>query len=108
MGAYGAALYGRKARPQKQGQVQHRAGRRGAGEFPSRPVSEVRRCGNHCQLTVNTFADGRRFISGNRCDRPVTGKAETPASNLYAYKQQLLAPTSPCPARAERSASRCA
>ena len=35
-------------------------------------------CGNHCQLTVNTFADGRKFISGNRCDKPVTGKSEDP------------------------------
>ena len=48
-------------------------------------------CGNHCQLTVNTFADGRKFISGNRCDKPVTGKSEDNSLNLYAYKQQLLA-----------------
>ena len=42
-----------------------------------RPVSvKCGGCGNHCQLTVNTFADGRKFISGNRCDRPVTGKSE--------------------------------
>ena len=29
-------------------------------------------CGNNCQLTVNTFADGATFISGNRCDRPIS------------------------------------
>ena len=47
-------------------------------------------CGNHCQLTVNIFADGKRFISGNRCDKPVTGKAADDELNLYAYKLQLL------------------
>ena len=40
-------------------------------------------CGNHCQLTINTFADGRKFISGNRCDKPVTGKSEDNSLNLY-------------------------
>ena len=52
-------------------------------------------CGNHCQLTINTFADGRKFISGNRCDKPVTGKSEDNSLNLYAYKQQLLASYKP-------------
>ncbi len=28
-------------------------------------------CTNHCSLTVNTFDGGRRFISGNRCSRPL-------------------------------------
>ena len=47
-------------------------------------------CGNHCQLTVNVFADGKRFISGNRCDKPVTGKATDEDLDLYAYKLKLL------------------
>ena len=56
-------------------------------------------CGNHCQLTINTFADGRKFISGNRCDKPVTGKSEDNSLNLYAYKQQLLASYKPVPGK---------
>ena len=47
-------------------------------------------CGNHCQLTVNVFADGKRFISGNRCDKPVTGKANNEDLDLYAYKLKLI------------------
>ena len=31
-------------------------------------------CTNHCNLTVNTFDDGSRVISGNKCERPVIGK----------------------------------
>ena len=47
-------------------------------------------CGNHCQLTINVFADGKRYISGNRCDKPVTGKATSDDLDLYAYKLKLL------------------
>jgi badF/badG/bcrA/bcrD ATPase family protein len=36
------------------------------------------------------FADGKRYISGNRCDKPVTGKATNDDLNLYAYKLKLL------------------
>ncbi len=54
-------------------------------------------CGNNCQLTVNTFADGATFISGNRCDRPITGKADDGAWNLYAYKRKLILGYKPVP-----------
>ena len=40
--------------------------------------------------SVNTFAGGETFISGNRCDRPVTGKADSGERNLYAYKRKLI------------------
>lgn len=89
MGAYGAALYGR--------------GKAGAGhrsslldaqqlaDFRQETRSEIcGRCGNNCQLTINTFADGATLISGNRCDRPVTGKANTGEENLYEYKRKLI------------------
>ena len=36
------------------------------------------------------FADGKRYISGNRCDKPVTGVAGSDELNLYAYKLNLL------------------
>jgi len=47
-------------------------------------------CGNHCLLTINTFADGDRLISGNRCDHPVTGRTSDEHLNLYAYKLNAL------------------
>ncbi|MBQ8135897.1 MAG: 2-hydroxyacyl-CoA dehydratase, partial [Clostridia bacterium] len=46
-------------------------------------------CGNRCHLTVNTFSDGRRYIAGNRCERPVTGNVKA-RMNLYAFKRELL------------------
>ena len=89
MGAYGAALYGQK---------QAEPGRRSTLLTPAQLRAfkqEVRNvkcngCGNNCQLTISNFARGKRYISGNRCERPVTGKAGNDDLNLYDYKLKLL------------------
>ena len=47
-------------------------------------------CENHCRLAVNDFGGGRRFISGNRCDRPGAGGRQQSGLKLYAYKQEKL------------------
>ena len=48
-------------------------------------------CTNHCLLTVNLFSGGRRFITGNRCERGLgKEKIENPAPNLYDYKRHRL------------------
>ena len=46
-------------------------------------------CTNHCALTVNTFDGGRRFISGNRCSRPL-GEEPHHLPDLMRYKYQKL------------------
>ena len=100
MGAYGAALFGLR-----QSQKAHKTASAMMNEqeleaFAQKVVSvKCGGCGNHCQLTVNTFADGRKYISGNRCDKPVTGKSADDSLNLYAYKQQLLAEYKPVPGK---------
>ena len=89
MGAFGAALYGKsKAVP---GTVSTVLTEQQLKDF-TQTVKTVQcgGCGNHCQLTINIFADGRRFISGNRCDKPVTGKSNSEELNLYAYKLKAL------------------
>ncbi len=48
-------------------------------------------CNNHCSLTINTFSDGSRHVAGNKCERPVIGRANKEnLPNLYDYKYQLL------------------
>jgi len=89
MGAYGAALYGKaRAGENARSTVLTEEELRSF----SQKVNTVQcgGCGNHCQLTVNVFADGKRFISGNRCDKPVTGKANNEDLDLYAYKLKLI------------------
>ena len=45
------------------------------------------RCTNNCRLTINHFSDGRKFISGNRCERGLgLEKTNTDVPNLYKYK----------------------
>ena len=56
-------------------------------------VSHARcnKCENHCLLTINTFNNGHKHISGNRCEKGagvITGNSELP--NLIKYKQERL------------------
>lgn len=89
MGAFGAALYGKGKTVNEQ--VSTLLDRKALETFSQETRSEIcGRCGNNCQLTINTFADGTTFISGNRCDRPVTGEADSGELNLYEYKRKLI------------------
>ena len=49
------------------------------------------KCENNCRLTINKFSSGKRFISGNRCER---GSNETirekELPNIYKYKYDRL------------------
>ena len=89
MGAFGAALYGQ--RKAQSGQVSTLLSREALAAFSQKTENRVcGLCGNNCQLTINTFADGATFVSGNRCERPVTGKADSGELNLYEYKRKLI------------------
>ena len=47
------------------------------------------RCTNNCLLTINKFTGGRRFISGNRCERGLgKEKKEDSVPNLFDYKME--------------------
>ena len=44
-------------------------------------------CQNHCKLTITTFSDGSRFVTGNRCERGGDSKKQrSDRPNLYDYK----------------------
>lgn len=47
-------------------------------------------CSNNCLLSVNTFSGGRKYIAGNKCERPVTKRSSDSDHNIYKYKQELL------------------
>ena len=48
-------------------------------------------CTNHCMLTVNIFTGGRRFISGNRCEKGLgRERSAEHIPNLFEYKRQRL------------------
>ena len=90
MGAYGAALLARD-----------RAGADGVSTLLSREAIDnlqvkhtnvhCGRCSNNCLLTVNDFGGGRRFITGNRCEKGAGHKKQkTEAPNLFKFKNELL------------------
>ncbi len=87
MGAYGAALHARDNRPEQTSLI--RPDELTGFSHTSRSV-RCGLCSNHCDLTVNTFSGGRRFLSGNRCERPL-GKGDAgKLPDLYAWKLDYL------------------
>lgn len=90
MGAYGAALYALQHAGQK---AQSRLITADGLQSFTHSVRAVtcKGCSNACRLTVNSFTGGRTYIAGNRCSKPVHGRQQKQAHNLYAYKLQQLA-----------------
>ena len=86
MGAFGAALAARDLRLDKSALLDAKSLE--GFTHTARPVT-CNLCTNHCSLTVNSFDGGRRFISGNRCSRPL-GKEKAELPDLYRYKYQKL------------------
>lgn len=89
MGAYGAALYSIKKCENKE-----KSSLLSAAELKNF-VHEVKAitckgCPNSCRLTLNTFDNGRKYIAGNRCDKPLGASAVKEEYNLYEYKREIL------------------
>ena len=54
-------------------------------------LSNCGRCNNNCRLTNIHFSDGRKFISGNRCERGLGLELKgNGIPNLYAYKMRRI------------------
>jgi predicted CoA-substrate-specific enzyme activase len=77
MGAFGAALLAREDCPGRTGESSLIS----ASALRSFSVESqnirCRKCQNRCLLTVNRFSDGRRYVSGNRCERGAASKSPT-------------------------------
>ncbi len=87
MGAYGAALY---AKSNTKGQTNLLGIEELKHFVHEAKVVNCGLCNNNCKLTVNTFDGKRKFIGGNRCERPIATKNNKPKYNLFDYKLSLL------------------
>ena len=94
MGAYGAALY---ASRHSTGSSSILNAQQLASFFHQVKDARCGLCSNNCRLTVNIFDNGRKFISGNRCDRPITHRKADDSLNIYDYKLKLLKEYTPVP-----------
>ncbi|MGI5896425.1 MAG: acyl-CoA dehydratase activase-related protein [Oscillospiraceae bacterium] len=87
MGAYGAALYAQSHSKERSDTI----GLADLAAF-SHEVSVItcKGCTNHCKLTVNKFADGGRYISGNKCEKPLGLQKAEGGYNAFQYKYDYL------------------
>ena len=87
MGAFGCALYAKE-----------RAGRESTLISPEELeefsyTSKSAQCGGctaNCQLNIISFGKGRRFISGNRCEKGSGQANKNNIPNLYEYKYNSI------------------
>ncbi|MBR6824339.1 MAG: 2-hydroxyglutaryl-CoA dehydratase, partial [Firmicutes bacterium] len=86
MGAYGAALHAMRF-----GQSSLISAAELADFSHTSTTTLCRGCTNHCHLTINIFPDGRKFISGNQCQKGLgNAKAAEELPNLHAVKRGML------------------
>lgn len=86
MGAYGAALYSKQCESSTIITADK------LRNFVHTSKSAVcSGCTNRCRLTVNSFGDGKKYISGNQCERGL-GKTDVSEElpNLYRFKRDYL------------------
>ncbi len=88
MGAFGAALY-TKQNPKSD--VSKIITKEQLADF-KHEVKAINcgLCTNKCKLTVNTFEAGRKFIGGNRCEKPLNNGKNFEVYNMFKYKRELL------------------
>ena len=54
-------------------------------------MANCRGCTNNCRLTINKFSGGRKYISGNRCERGLgKEKNKDHIPNLFDYKYKRI------------------
>lgn len=91
MGAFGAALYAKEMaaadKREKSGVIT--ADKLADFSYKSRQIN-CGGCTAKCSLTIITFSDGHRFISGNRCEKGAGITKKDTAPCLYQYKYERL------------------
>ncbi len=92
MGAYGAAILALESSAERPEQHSSLLPDEALANFQVTSRSyRCNGCGNHCLVTMQTFPDGGRFFTGNRCERG-EGKPKNThkAPNIYEYKNERL------------------
>ena len=92
MGAYGAALYAMDL--EKSALVSPEALR---GFTHTAKAAVCQGCTNHCRLTINSFGGGKKYISGNQCQKGLGLANAQELPSLYAWKREALTGLRPGP-----------
>ena len=87
MGAFGAALYAKENMRGQSSVINAEE----LKYFAYRSQSHVcKGCTSHCNVNVITFSDGRKYISGNKCERGAGLKPHSNELDIYHYKYERL------------------
>ena len=88
MGAFGAALIARERYSECKGTTMLSIDEIESMQY-STTMAKCKGCTNNCRLTINHFSGGRKFITGNRCERGLgKEKSKNNLPNLFAYKME--------------------
>lgn len=87
MGAFGAALYAMENTDGRSTTI----GERELADFSySSRSTNCHGCTSNCTVNVISFGDGRKYVSGNKCERGAGLKPAADGLDIYAYKQKRL------------------
>lgn len=90
MGAFGAALIAREEYSEGEKSDLLSAEKLSAFSVHTEN-SRCGKCGNNCMLTISTFSDGNRYVTGNRCERGAGEEVKkNNLPNLYKEKYKLI------------------
>ncbi len=97
MGAFGAALIARERYKEGKETTMLSIEEIESMEY-STSMAKCKGCTNNCRLTINKFSGGRKFITGNRCERGLgKEKSKNTVPNLFEYKTQRYFGYEPLP-----------
>lgn len=89
MGAFGMAIISKEKAPDKS----TLADANSLDKFSYKvKTATCHQCTNYCSLNINTFSNGQRYITGNRCERGagITREVGKELPNLYEYKYERV------------------
>ncbi len=87
MGAFGVALYAKDSKKAKHKLITKEELKQFKHLIKHTKCSI---CTNNCNLNVNSFGSGKKYISGNRCERPLGKSDGKVIPDLYQYKLEQL------------------
>lgn len=97
MGAFGAAMIAQKS--WQEGKQSKLISQDKLYEFSiDSDITRCQGCANNCLLTINKFGDGKKFITGNRCEKGAGIQKTEEVPNLFDYKYKKIFNYNPLPA----------
>lgn len=87
MGAFGCALYAKEQAGERSTIISEEEL---AGFAYTSRSAQCGGCTAHCQLNIISFGKGRKFISGNRCEKGGGMASKNKIPNLYEYKYDSI------------------